>query len=88
MRSCLLVLVLLHYVTLTCDAEALSQQYVGSQTCQNCHQVEHQQWQTSDHHKAMQAPNAETVLGNFSDTRVEFHNIESRFFYQSGAILY
>ncbi|GAC18618.1 hypothetical protein GARC_1646 [Paraglaciecola arctica BSs20135] len=55
-------------------------QYIGSDTCQNCHQTEHKLWQQSDHHKAMQAPSADSVLGDFNNVEVEFHQIKTRFF--------
>jgi tetratricopeptide (TPR) repeat protein len=54
--------------------------YVGSQTCRTCHANEYQQWQESDHFKAMQLPTTATVLGDFSDVTVNFHQIESRFY--------
>ena len=80
MLSRLLLLFTLQ-LTFFCDnTAALSNQYIGSDSCKGCHQVEHQQWQTSDHHKAMQTPNAQSVLGDFSNKTVEFHNITSRFF--------
>jgi Tfp pilus assembly protein PilF len=55
-------------------------QYIGSDSCQNCHQSEHQLWQQSDHHKAMQVPNEDSVLGDFNNVEVEFHKIKTRFF--------
>ncbi|KMT65386.1 hypothetical protein XM47_10025 [Catenovulum maritimum] len=57
-----------------------SETYVGSQECQQCHQAEFENWQQSDHFKAMAEPNADTVLGDFTDVTVEFHNIKTRFF--------
>lgn len=80
MRSRLIVLLVLQLTGLWCSATASSNQYIGSDSCKNCHQVEYQQWQTSDHHKAMQTPNAQSVLGDFANKTVEFHNITSRFF--------
>lgn len=76
-----LCVILVLYLTISlCHAGSPVRQYIGSDNCQNCHQVEHQQWQKSDHHKAMQTPSDKTVLGDFNDTSVEFHNIKSRFF--------
>ena len=54
--------------------------YVGAKSCSNCHQKEHQQWQQSDHHKAMQSATPSSVLGDFSDVTVRYHNIDSRFY--------
>ncbi|MDP5033303.1 tetratricopeptide repeat protein [Paraglaciecola sp.] len=63
---------------------ASSTTYIGSDTCAGCHQTEHQQWLSSDHHKAMQKPNDTTVLGDFNNVSVEFHQIQSRFFQDKG----
>jgi len=54
--------------------------YSGGETCGDCHQEQYKQWQQSDHHKAMQIATPESVLGNFSDSKVNFHKIESRFY--------
>ncbi len=54
--------------------------FVGSQTCGTCHANQYQQWQESDHFKAMQLPTTSSVLGDFSDVTVKFHQIESRFY--------
>lgn len=53
--------------------------FVGSQSCQSCHEEQYDQWQQSDHHKAMLEPNPESVLGDFENAQVTFHGIESRF---------
>ncbi|WP_240920029.1 multiheme c-type cytochrome [Paraglaciecola sp. 20A4] len=58
--------------------------YVGAQACQSCHQSEYEQWQQSDHFKAMQEATKDSVLGDFADTDVEFHNIKTRFFVENG----
>ena len=57
--------------------------YIGAKACAACHQQQHQQWQQSDHHKAMAIATSDSVLGDFADIRVRFHNIESRFYRQS-----
>lgn len=58
-------------------------EYVGSDSCQDCHQGEYSQWLGSDHQLSMQLANTESVLGNFANNIVNFHDIESRF-YQDG----
>ncbi|MDO6560742.1 multiheme c-type cytochrome [Paraglaciecola chathamensis] len=58
--------------------------YIGAQACQSCHQSEFAQWQQSDHFKAMQDATKDSVLGDFADTDVEFHNIKTRFFVENG----
>lgn len=55
-------------------------EFIGSGECKSCHIDEYKSWQQSDHFKAMQAPTAETVLANFNNKTVEFHNIKSRFY--------
>jgi predicted CXXCH cytochrome family protein len=64
------------------QATNLAPTYVGSDQCIDCHQAEYSQWQLSDHHRAMQRPDEKTVLGDFNDTTVVFHGIETRFFRQ------
>lgn len=64
-----------------------SDAYVGAEACSNCHQEEHQQWQQSDHHKAMQVATPSSVLGDFSDVTVRYHNIDSRFYLDKKTLL-
>ncbi|ABG39972.1 Tetratricopeptide TPR_2 [Paraglaciecola sp. T6c] len=59
-------------------------QYAGAQACQGCHQSEYDQWQQSDHFKAMQTASKDTVLGDFGDIEVRFHDIATRFFIENG----
>jgi|TARA_B100000315_G_scaffold220027_1_gene222386 predicted CXXCH cytochrome family protein len=53
---------------------------VGNTSCENCHQQEFQQWLGSDHEKSMQVVSANSVLGNFANITVSFHDIESRLY--------
>ena len=41
--------------------------FVGSIACKECHLAEYEAWKKSDHYKAMQVANEETVKGNFSN---------------------
>lgn len=59
-----------------------SADFVGSSTCMQCHTAEYKDWQQSDHKKAMDIATADTVLGDFNDVTVAFHDIETRFFQQ------
>ncbi|MGI9316363.1 MAG: tetratricopeptide repeat protein [bacterium] len=61
--------------------------FVGSQACQACHEDEYQQWRQSDHFKAMQKANADAVLGDFSDVKLEFHGVQSRLYQQNDQYL-
>ena len=50
------------------------------EVCRDCHVREFEAWRRSDHFQSMRAAEEEAVLGDFSDVRVTFHGIESRFF--------
>ena len=52
-----------------------STEYVGSTNCIQCHRDKYDDWLKSDHRKAMQSANQNTVLGNFEDITVTFHGI-------------
>lgn len=54
--------------------------YVGSETCQSCHQVEYTDWARSHHYRAMQAATPENVLGDFNNTTFEYGGLQHRFF--------
>lgn len=54
--------------------------YVGANTCVACHQSESEAWKGSHHDLAIQAANAETVLGDFNNTTFRHHGVESTFF--------
>lgn len=41
--------------------------WVSEDSCQTCHQPQHQNWQGSHHHLAMQSANEHSVLGDFND---------------------
>ena len=56
--------------------------YIGAEACGSCHQQQYQQWQQSDHHKAMDIATSDSVLGDFTNAKVRFHNIDSRFYQQ------
>ena len=58
--------------------------YVGSQACSTCHLAEFERWQDSHHALAMQAANANTVLGNFSGTEIEHFGQISAFYEDNG----
>ncbi len=58
--------------------------YVGSQVCSTCHLAEFERWQDSHHALAMQAANADTVLGDFSGTEIEHFGQLSAFYEDNG----
>ena len=55
-------------------------EFVGGQTCIQCHQHEYKLWKESHHDLAMDKATEETVLGDFNDARIENQGIESRMF--------
>lgn len=65
-------------------AVAAAEEMVAAQppptVCRDCHPAEFEAWQRSDHSQSMRVADDNAVLGDFSDVRVTFHGIESRFF--------
>lgn len=58
--------------------------YVGAKSCSSCHSAETDEWHTSDHHKAMEIANEETVLGNFDNALFTHFGVETRFTKKDG----
>ncbi len=54
--------------------------FAGSRKCLDCHKAEYDKWQNSLHDRAMDVANDTTVLGDFNNAVVEFHNITTRFY--------
>ncbi len=54
-------------------------QYVGRQSCIECHQQEHKNWTGSDHDLAMDLATPETVLGNFDHVEFEHLGVKTLF---------
>lgn len=70
--------------TVTAQAVVTQAEYVGSQSCAACHEKEYAAWRGSHHDLAMQEANAQTVLGDFNDTRFTHQGVTSRFFRRDG----
>lgn len=58
--------------------------FVGSTTCQSCHQQEHEQWATSHHYHAMLPATDSTVGGDFNNATFTADGVTSRFFKMDG----
>ncbi len=58
--------------------------YVGVENCQDCHEKEFTEWMQSDHHRAMEPANADTVLGDFSGVEFEHFGHRWRFYKKGG----
>jgi Tfp pilus assembly protein PilF len=56
-----------------------AQRFVGAARCAECHAAEAAAWRGSDHDRAMQAPSAEGVLGDFADARFTSHGEATTF---------
>jgi len=61
--------------------------YVGAQTCAQCHQAEHQRWQSSQHAQAMQPATEQTVLGDFKGASFAYAGVTSTFFRRDGKFM-
>jgi len=62
-------------------------EYVGSQSCRECHPLQAEQFRGSDHDMAMQLATEESVLADFDDVSLEHYGITSRMFKQNGSFL-
>src|SRR5437667_12741691 len=60
------------YVGLPDDARA---DFVGRQTCAQCHESQHSAWQGSHHDLAMDVAKDMTVLGDFKDSELTHHGV-------------
>ena len=79
-----IVFVFLATISPSASQHIVAAEYVGNEYCQDCHTLEFQQWQGSDHDRSMQLASPTSVLGNFSDVTVNFHGVESRFYTSDG----
>ncbi len=55
-------------------------EYIGSQSCNQCHQSQYQAWKGSHHDLAMQHANKQSILADFNNTSFKYYDITSRFF--------
>jgi len=65
------------------DSE-LGPEYIGRESCRECHEREYELFQGSDHDLAMDTAAVETVLGDFSDITINHLGTETRFFKEDG----
>ena len=54
--------------------------FVGSIECEDCHQLEYDNWQGSHHDLAMDVANQTSVLGDFNNAEFTIHGVTSRFY--------
>jgi predicted CXXCH cytochrome family protein len=74
------------YTIVPPEAVAKSQ-YVGRNTCAECHQPEHKLWQGSDHDRAMEVASEKSVLGDFNDATFTYQGVTTRFFRRDGKFM-
>jgi len=61
--------------------------YVGQQVCGRCHAEAQQRWAGSDHDRAMQMANDQTVLGDFQDATFNYYGLTSTFSKRGGKFM-
>ncbi|TLX75249.1 tetratricopeptide repeat protein [Labilibacter sediminis] len=59
-------------------------QYVGKETCIECHLNEYNDWKGSDHDKAMEHANDSTVLGDFNNQSIEYNGMTHKLYKRDG----
>jgi uncharacterized protein with PIN domain len=59
--------------------ELMDAQYVGSESCKSCHEVEYHDWKGSHHERAMMVAHDSSVLANFDTTFIS-QGVTSRFY--------
>ncbi|MBE7215922.1 deca-heme c-type cytochrome [Shewanella benthica] len=65
---------------LTCAYSVQAADFVGTETCIDCHQTEYQDWQGSDHDMSMRHADVDSVRGNFNDFTLMHDDLANRFF--------
>ena len=55
-------------------------QFVGKETCIDCHKIQYDLWRGSDHDLAMDLANDSTVKGDFNDAKFTYNGEEHRFY--------
>lgn len=70
--------------TIVSPTDTTEKGYIGSASCKQCHAKEYAEWTASDHYKAMQLANEQTVLGNFDNVTYTADGVTSRFYRKDG----
>ena len=69
------------------ENRAIKASYVTNRVCAECHQKEFDEWNGSDHQRAMQPANEQTVLGDFNNSSFRNYGVDSHFFRKDGRFL-
>ncbi len=75
---------LIFYFSDKTDITDKTPEYVGRNTCIECHEAEYNDWKGSDHDNAMDTATAETVLGDFNNAEFEYDGFVSKFYTKDG----
>ncbi|MFC2080028.1 tetratricopeptide repeat protein [Bacteroidota bacterium] len=59
-------------------------EYMGRASCAECHKMEHDLFQHSDHDLAMDVTSSESVLGDFNDATFTHFGVTSKFYTKDG----
>ena len=65
---------------MTFEHHARSDEYIGSETCAECHTEAHKKWQESHHFHAMEIPSAKTVRADFNGSTFKNFGVTSKFY--------
>ena len=65
---------------MTFEDHARSDEYIGSETCAECHAEAHKQWQESHHFHAMEIPSVKTVRADFNGSTFKNFGVTSKFY--------
>ena len=68
----------------TVETPSIAAEYLGTAACAQCHAQEHAAWQGSQHGRAMQVANEETVFGDFTGAKFTHGGLTSVFFRRAG----
>lgn len=71
----------------TTKQNAVLDKYIGSSTCQSCHQEAYEDWEESDHYKAMLPANDSTILGDFENASYSKDGVDYKFFKKEGKFI-
>ncbi|MCF6268874.1 MAG: tetratricopeptide repeat protein [Melioribacteraceae bacterium] len=82
-----IVLAIPMYIIIKINSGNLNKNYgsvsfIGKERCVDCHKVEYDQWQQSDHRKAMDVATDSSVLGNFNNSKFVSANGKETLFYK------
>ncbi len=64
--------------------EGKTANFVGRDTCAECHEAEHEKWKNSHHDLAMDLATDESVVGDFENTTLEHYGVTSTMFRKDG----